>query len=174
MNIEISVGEVLDRLSILEIKTKEIKDLDKLSHINREILSLGSAQAFKHTFIYYYNLLLDVNYKIWNMTNNIKSINYTHSDFPIIANDIFNLNQSRFRLKNIINRLSDSNINEQKSYSSNVIEVSLARSDLIDLDRFTQLSLSYDSVIIRCDEEVKGKFELLVPAFNYVFIRQQG
>ena len=108
------------------------------------------------------------------MTNNIKAINYTHSDFPIIANDIFNLNQSRFRLKNIINRLSDSNINEQKSYTSNVIEVSLARSDLIDLDRFIQLSLSYDSVIIKCDEEVKRKFELLVPPFNYVFITDLG
>ena len=170
MNIEISIGEVLDRLSILEIKTKEIKDLDKLSHINKEILSLASAQPFKDTFIYYYNLLVDVNYKIWNKTNNIKSINYTHSDFAIIANDIFNLNQSRFRLKNIINRLSDSNINEQKSYSSNVIEVSLGRSDLIDLDRFTQLSLSYDCVIIRCDEEIKGRFELLIPPFNYSFI----
>jgi hypothetical protein len=79
MLIEISIGEGLDRYSILEIKQKEITDTNKQVHIKNEIQSLSELVVHKQTFHYYYELLLNVNTQIWNHTNTIKSMNPDHT-----------------------------------------------------------------------------------------------
>ena len=61
MLIEISIGEGLDRYSILEIKQKEITDASKQVHITNELQSLSELITYKKTFHYYYELLLSVN-----------------------------------------------------------------------------------------------------------------
>ena len=57
MLIEISYGEGLDRLSILEIKVSKIKDKEKLLHINKEIETLNDLIVMKQKYNYYYELL---------------------------------------------------------------------------------------------------------------------
>jgi hypothetical protein len=54
MNIEISIGEYLDRLSILEIKQAEIKEEAKRSHVMNELRSLGNYGTYKYQYDYYY------------------------------------------------------------------------------------------------------------------------
>lgn len=170
MLIEISIGEGLDRLSILEIKQKEITDEKKKVHITNEIQSLSELTIHKQTFCYYYKLLLHVNTQIWNHTNTIKSITPTHTEFSMIAHSIFELNQSRFRLKNIMNQLSESHIQEQKSYGATLVEIELNDSDTIDLDMVSTLSLQYDTVTIRCSKAKQMEFEQIVPPFHYLFL----
>jgi hypothetical protein len=170
MLIEISIGEGLDRYSILEIKQKEITDTNKQVHIKNEIQSLSELVVHKQTFHYYYELLLNVNTQIWNHTNTIKSMNPSDTEFSTISHSIFELNQSRFRLKNIINKLSESHIQEQKSYGVTQVEITLTDSDPIDLAMISTLSLQYDTVFIRCSKTKQMEFEKIVPQFHYLFL----
>ena len=169
MNIEISIGEYLDRLSILEIKQAEIKDSVKLSHVMNELRSLGDYDTYKRQYDYYYKLMIRVNTDIWHNNNTIMKMDHHTLAFGELARVIYDLNQSRFRLKNIINRLSDSNIQEQKSYAATDITIELRDDDVIDIENLTNLSLRYDYVRVRCSSQMKERFEQEVPRFNYLF-----
>lgn len=118
MKIEVSIGEAIDKLSILEIKMKKIEDENKKIEIQKEINVLHDCEAYKSKNEFYYNLLMYINEKIWDMTNIIKSITVDDPQFSHISNQIFEFNQKRFRIKNWFNLLTDSNIKEQKSYAS--------------------------------------------------------
>jgi len=170
MLIEISIGEGLDRLSILDIKLSKITTPDKLEFIRKEMDSLKELFSYKIKYSYYYNLLVSVNTQIWEFTDAVKTMNCETFTFGKLADSIFNLNQSRFRLKNIITRLTDSSIQEQKSYNSTSIEVILDQERDIDVGYFTNLSLEYDIVIIKCNDSTKLRFIDKVPVFNYSFI----
>jgi hypothetical protein len=170
MFIEISIGEGLDRLSILEIKQREIKCINKLDKIKKEISSLSELNKYMKQYLYYYDLLVIINTKIWNNTNIIKKLDYNTIEFARISNSIFEFNQSRFRLKNIINRLTDSNIQEQKSYNDTIIDVELSSINDINIDHFTNLSLSYDIVRIKSTSILQEKFNEIIPKFNYLFV----
>jgi hypothetical protein len=119
MNIEISIGEAVDKYSILEIKLRRIIEKEKQLEINKELQVLNECKQYITQYSFYYNLLVYVNEQIWDMTNIIKSIPKEHPDFSSLSNNIFEFNQKRFRLKNRFNLLSSSNIQEQKSYSLN-------------------------------------------------------
>jgi hypothetical protein len=170
MLIEISIGEGLDRYSILEIKQKEITDKRKKVHIANELQSLSELTIHKETFHYYYELLLSINTQIWNHTNTIKSMTPDNTGFSTISHSIFELNQSRFRLKNIMNQLSESNIQEQKSYGATQVEITLTDSDPIDLAMLSNMSLQYDTVVVRCSKIKQMEFEQIVPRFHYIFL----
>ena len=68
MLIEISEGEALDRLSILEIKNNRITDSLQLLEIQKEILSLSSIYSLKNKYILYYKLLVNINIAIAAIT----------------------------------------------------------------------------------------------------------
>ena len=171
MNIQISIGEALDRLSILDIKQMFIEDITKKTHIIKEIETLSEIQDSKTKYKYYYDLLLKVNTQIWNKTNLIKTLDPTMLEFGKQAHIIFELNQSRFRLKQIINKLSNSLIQEQKSYGATWTQVDLNDTDTIDINKFSELSLQYDRVNIYCTTKKRLEFESIIPPFNYVFLQ---
>lgn len=170
MLIEISYGEALDRLSILEIKMSEIHDEKKRVEIQKEIESLSELGPVKTKLSYYYTLLLEVNRKIWDLTDTIKTMSSTDTTFAFIANTIFNLNQSRFRVKSIINKISESRIQEQKSYGLTQTNVIVEAKDTNTLVKsLSALSLEYDIVNISCDESMRQYILSKVPVFNYEF-----
>ena len=175
MLIEISYGEGLDRLTILEIKQQEIEDKEKLKNILIEINSLSQLHPIKIKFSYYYNLLFLVNKKIWDLTNKIKQMNYKDNGFAEISSQIFELNQSRFRLKNIINKLSDNDVKEQKSYSKSEINIIIDEKDMTNLDIIlTNLSLQYDFVNIYTNCIAQEIIKKQMPEFNYTFLSDNG
>ena len=97
-------------------------------------------------------------------------MNPDHTGFATISHSIFELNQSRFRLKNIMNQLSESNIQEQKSYGATQVEITLTDSDPIDLAMLSNVSLQYDTVVVRCSKTKQMEFEQIVPQFHYLFL----
>ena len=169
MRIEISEGEGLDRLSILELKLVEISDPQKRTAIETEIASLSELIPVKTTYSYYYELLCDVNRKIWDLTNTVKTLIPTDAMFAQTAHDIFEWNQSRFRVKSKINELVHSSINEQKSYGQTSVHVQIE--DGLDhellFNKLTHLSLSYDMVYISCSEITHKYVVDYIPAFYY-------
>jgi hypothetical protein len=168
MYIKISLGEGLDRLSILEIKLAEIVNIDDKKFILNEIESLNEIVTQKTQFQYYYNLLLFVNKLIWIKTDEIKTMSISE-EYAILAKTIFDLNQSRFRIKNIINKLCSSAIRECKSYAPTSVNISIMCAADVDITKLTYLSLTFDIVTIMCNKDVIERMRA-IPLFNYEYV----
>jgi hypothetical protein len=148
MQVEVSIGEAIDKLSILEIKLAKISDEAKKIEIQKEIDCLQECVSYKTSFDFHYSLLMYVNEKIWNMTDIIKSITIDDARFSQISNQIFEFNQKRFRVKNWFNLLTSSNIKEQKSYASTHCKIVVESEDVFfnKLEEINFLALEYDVI----------------------------
>ena len=171
MKIEVSIGEAIDKLSILELKLKKINNEDKKKEIEKEIKVLDECYTYIKKYEILYKLLIYVNESIWDMTDTIKSISITDSKFPLISNQIFEFNQKRFRIKNWFNLLANSNIKEQKNYSLSNCNILIK-----DIEIFKQkiiniylISLEYDSITVISNFNTQIK-QLInnIPIINYI------
>ena len=123
--VEVSVGELLDKLSILEIKKLKIKDNKNLKFINDEYDILNN--QFKNKIkiddkiIELFNSLKYINGKLWDIENE-KRLCEKNSDFGEkfikTSRDIHFLNDKRGRVKLEINNYTGSKIKEIKEYTS--------------------------------------------------------
>ena len=169
MKIEVSLGEAIDKYSILELKKKKITDVNKLIEIKKEIDVLCDCFHYKNSQIFYYKLLMYVNEKIWDMTDVIKSINVDNPQFSSLSNEIFDFNQKRFRIKNWFNLITKSTIKEQKSYASKHCKI-IVNGEQTFYDKIPELnylSLEYDVITFesQCSSTIKNIFSC--PAFIY-------
>lgn len=148
MKVEVSLGEAIDKLNILELKMKKIYNSEKRIEIQKEINELNQCEQYKIKYLFFYQLLSFVNEYIWDTTNKIKQLNFTDPSFSILSYNIFEYNQKRFRIKNWFNQLESSNIKEQKSYSLNCIHFTVNSIDTIynKIPEINYLLLEYDSV----------------------------
>ena len=170
MKIEVSIGEAIDKLSILELKLKKINNEEKKKEIEKEIKVLDECYTYIKKYEILYKLLIYVNESIWDMTDTIKSISVTDSKFPLISNQIFESNQKRFRIKNWFNLLANSNIKEQKNYSLSNCNILIK-----DIEIFKQkiiniylISLEYDSITIISNFNTQIKQLINIPIINYI------
>ena len=123
--VEVSVGELLDKISILEIKKEKIKDPDKLNSINDEynILSEQFKKNIKpdDKLNELFNSLKDINYKLW-LIEDEKRLYEKNSDFGEkfikVSRDIHFFNDDRAKIKLEINNHTGSKIKEIKEYTS--------------------------------------------------------
>ena len=123
--VEVSVGELLDKISILEIKKEKIKDPDKLKFINEEYNILS--QQFKKNIKpddklnKLFNSLKDINSKLW-LIEDEKRLYEKNSDFGEkfikVSRDIHFFNDDRAKIKLEINNHTGSKIKEIKEYTS--------------------------------------------------------
>ena len=123
--VEVSVGELLDKISILEIKKEKIKDQSKLKFISKE-LKLLKEQYEKNVkpddkLKKLFNSLKEINNKLWNIENE-KRLCEKNSDFSEVfiktSRDIHFLNDERGKIKLEMNNLTGSKIKEIKEYTS--------------------------------------------------------
>ena len=122
--VEISVGELLDKISILEIKREKIKDIEKLKFINNE-LSILQDQYRKNIksddkLDSLYQLLKNVNTKLWEIEDNKRQCEKSKSfteNFIKLSRDIHFLNDDRANIKLDINNYTGSKIKEIKEYT---------------------------------------------------------
>jgi hypothetical protein len=120
---EISAGELLDKISILEIKLDNIKDKDKLIEINKEYKSLEETKRSNIEINAYLeklvNQLKEINLKLWNIEEQ-KRLCEKNSDFGKnfiqLSRNVYLNNDKRAKIKSDINKLLGSNIKEVKSY----------------------------------------------------------
>ena len=172
MKIEVSIGEAIDKLSILELKNKKINDTNKNIEIKKEIDALSGCTIYIKQFPLLYKFLIYVNEYIWNMTDIIKNMSIVDEKFSYISNKIFEFNQKRFRIKNWFNILSESNLKEQKSYSlsnCNILikDIQIFKQKIIDL---YIISLEYDSITIISNFNSEIKELINIPTINYTKI----
>ena len=123
--VEVSVGELLDKISILEIKKDKIKDSEKLKFINDEhgILKSQLAQNVKSDdkLNSLFQSLKEINAKLWVIEDD-KRMCEKNSDFTEnfikLSRDVHFLNDNRAKIKLEINNHTGSKIKEIKEYTS--------------------------------------------------------
>ena len=123
ISVPISVGELFDKISILEIKTKKIKDKTKLKIIKFELLELKriikNKKLNKSFNKIQYQKLLKINNRLWSIEDNKRKYEVTKKfdkKFIELARKVYLLNDKRAEIKNKININSGSRIREVKSY----------------------------------------------------------
>ena len=123
--VEVSVGELLDKISILEIKQEKIKDPEKLKFINDEhgILKdqLDKNVKSDEKLNTLFQSLKDINAKLWVIEDDKrqyeKEKDFTEK-FIKLSRDVHFLNDDRAKIKLEINNLTGSKIKEIKEYTS--------------------------------------------------------
>ena len=123
--VEVSVGELLDKISILEIKKEKIKDSDKLIFINDEYLvltkQLNENIDLNDELKKLYEELKAINAKLWDIEDK-KRMCEKNSDFGEnfikLSRDVHFLNDDRAKIKLAINNQTGSKIKEIKQYTN--------------------------------------------------------
>lgn len=122
MMVEISNGELLDKLSILKIKMENISDETKLINISKEYEELDrlsknllSINGIPDLF----NKLYEINTELWKTEDLIRSkekLKEFDKEFVFYARNVYITNDLRFTIKKEINEKTNSNFVEEKSY----------------------------------------------------------
>ena len=122
---EISAGELLDKISILEIKLKKIQDKSNQKEINKEYKILKKAQKsnikLNEKSINLFKELKNINLKLWDIEDKVrifeKDKNFNET-FVQLAREIYFNNDRRAKIKLEINKIFKSNITEIKKYAN--------------------------------------------------------
>ena len=115
MLVEISKAELIDKITILEIKGERIKDPEKLKNIYNELNILRELEFLTHLK----KDLKYVNNTIWDLEDRIRILEKNSEfgdEFVDKARNIYKFNDERARIKKEINMAHNSNIIEEKSY----------------------------------------------------------
>ena len=120
MKIEVSNGEIADKLTIIEIKLKYIKDEKKLVNLRKEYEFLDEAVAkiIKKDHKYYLELL-KINQELWDIEDLIRDLERDQDfgqKFIDTARAVYFTNDKRSEVKRQINELTGSTLVEEKSY----------------------------------------------------------
>ena len=120
---EVSAGELIDKITILEIKKIKISDKTKLSDVEKELRSLN--QTYQEYIPDNINIeenkkkLVEVNSKLWDLENSKRAAEKKGEfgeQFITDARNVYKLNDERARIKLNINNILGSNIKEVKSH----------------------------------------------------------
>ena len=120
MKIEVSNGEIADKLSIIEIKLAQIKDEAKLKNLRNEYAVLDEAvsKIIKKDHELYV-ALLNINKELWDIEDTIRDLERAKDfgeEFVKTARAVYFTNDKRSDIKRQINELTGSNLVEEKSY----------------------------------------------------------
>ena len=123
VNIPISLGELLDKISILEIKNKKILDESKILNIKKELNGLKKVLDELNINLSetnnLYNKLYKINLTLWEIEDSIRVFEKNDDfgeKFIELARAVYITNDQRFEVKNDINKLFNSEYVEEKSY----------------------------------------------------------
>ena len=120
---EISAGELIDKITILEIKAKKISNSEKLVEVNKELISLNETLKKyipnQTKILEHKQDLKNINLKLWDIEdlkrNAEKNKNFDEK-FIELARNVYKYNDERAKIKLAINVSLGSNIKEVKSY----------------------------------------------------------
>ena len=124
VSIEISPGELVDRITILEIKSERLVDLGKLANVRKELDMLVGARDSRVTaspeLAVITKELREVNERLWDIEDEIRECERDKDfggTFVELARSVYTQNDRRAALKRAINELLDSGLVEEKSYA---------------------------------------------------------
>ena len=155
IRLPVSIGEAIDKLTILDIKCKRIADETKRAHCKREYdLLYTDLQEHVAKCQHYYKQLYDINDEIWVMQDTIRD-----NPDPQKCVDILDKNDMRYRVKNVINQITDSYVREQKGYPVRraLVICHMGIGDYINLiGAIRYIALQHDETVVVVKRENAG------------------
>ena len=121
VSIEVSVGELFDKITILKIKQKKLTNQDQLANVNKELEYLEDKAFTNDPEV---NVLVEqlqeINEQLWNIENGKRKCEADKSfgsKFVELARDVYIKNDDRATIKKLINVITKSSIVEEKEYT---------------------------------------------------------
>ena len=122
VTVPVSIGEMIDKLSILQVKKTKISDEIKLEFVNKEfeiLHNLSSIYLNNLEIESLYHQLVEINSSLWDVEDKLRVLEKEkkfEGEFISLARKVYFTNDERFRLKNEINSITSSEIREVKDY----------------------------------------------------------
>ena len=125
MKIEVSNGEILDKLSILELKLQFMEDESQKANVQKEydlLKTVSTKILFTNDKTFpedFYRELSNVNLKLWSIEHKIREKEFKDEfdkDFIKLARSVYKINDRRARIKKEINVFTGSMLTEEKHY----------------------------------------------------------
>ena len=122
MKIEVSNGELLDKVTILQLKIANIKDSEKSINVKQEFETLqpyADSLLQSSEVVDLFNNLYSINQLLWDVEDGLREKEKSHTfdqGFVELARSVYFLNDKRAGIKKQINILTNSNLIEEKSY----------------------------------------------------------
>ena len=120
---EISAGELIDKITILEIKKEKISNKEKLVEVNKELISLNETLKKsindESKILNFKNDLKNINLKLWDIEDGKRSAEKNSQfdeKFIKLSRSVYKFNDERAKIKLAINNALGSNLKEVKSY----------------------------------------------------------
>lgn len=125
IKIDIGAGELIDKITILQIKAERISDADKLKNIHYELAMLVKARdthlAPSAALTTHTQELKNINAALWDIEDDIRALEAAQdfgSRFVALARAVYKTNDSRAAIKKAINVLTGAAVVEEKSYTA--------------------------------------------------------
>jgi len=152
LTLPVSIGEAIDKLTILHIKCDKITDERNLDVQKEYDILYENLKEFIVKYNTLYNSMKKINLLIWDQMDILRDGTTSNEDYMKLCRECIESNDIRFRIKNKINLISKSTLKEQKSYKVNRLVIHL-NCDEQYLDLFIEpikyLSYIYDEIIIQ-------------------------
>ena len=165
MYLPVSLGEAMDKLTILDIKLDQIKDNRRIDVEKEYDLLYEKLNHFLIKYNVLYQSMKKVNLMIWNMMDVLRDGNVDDEEYLKVCKECVEYNDIRFRVKNKINYASKSLLKEQKSYKVNRLIIEMS-DNIVNVEDFVRpikyYSLFYDEIVIQHRDN-----SLLKPQFQY-------
>lgn len=167
LELPVSIGEAIDKLTILDIKCDKITDNRKVDVEKEYSMLMCKLEKFITKYPDLYNSMKKINLSIWHQMDILRDHDLNDKEYGKLSRECVINNDIRFRIKNKINLLSNSLLKEQKSYKTNTLVIELECNENITnlfIRPIKYYSLIYDEIIIISP----GKnVETLQNYFNY-------
>lgn len=155
----VSLGEAIDKFTILDIKLDIIKDARKKDVQTEYDILYTKLQPFIEKYGDLYRTMKKVNKLIWDMMDILRDGNVNEEKYLKICKECIDYNDIRFRVKNKINFVSNSTLKEQKSYKINrlvlIINKNIDSDSTILLNIIKYFSYIYDEISIKNESNVE-------------------
>ena len=162
----VSLGEAIDKITILDIKLDKITDNRKTDVQKEYDLLFEKLKGFIIDYTQLYTTMKKVNLLIWDMMDVLRDGSVGEELYLKICKECIEYNDIRFRVKNKINYVSKSLLKEQKSYKINRLIIVINKessNNEIFLNIIKYLSFIYDEIVIISDFNL----DYLKNYFNY-------
>jgi len=157
ITLPVSLGEALDKLTILDIKCQKIQDIQRRQDVQKEYdILMTSLKTYVTAYPYHYRILKDVNLAIWNIQDLFHGKNTPADEGARLCREILLENDRRFRVKAKINALANSALREQKGYAKKkaFVYTHLGLGDMYWMNgAIRYLATAYDEVHVVCKEK---------------------
>jgi hypothetical protein len=156
ITLPVSLGEALDKLTIVDIKLQKITDEARKAHCATEFSVLEKElRKYVDRFAYYYKLLREINLEIWDLQDNFHGKDVDPATAAAICKKILEENDRRFRVKAKLNHAAASTLREQKGYAEKraFVYTHLGLGDMFWMNGAVRyLATAFDEVVVVCKE----------------------